>query len=251
VREQTFEYMERRFRAAIATAAGIDATRFNRPGTVIAPDSDRDGSQMAVIYRIGELSLVWCDSTIADRVQMVADDTAPFPTRGLAAWASANGGVYVGGAWSHLVVPDEIDVPPIPPRYTWRALDGDRVADRDLIEGLAARCDDEDIDEAELEMDDLDPLIIGALNGEGRLVGEAGARPWDADEGFGDIGVLVDPSERRLGLGAGLVARLCGRQSGTRWLPLYRCNFDRAASRRLALSIGFQEVSSLEAVRFE
>ena len=54
-----------------------------------------------------------------------------------------------------------------------------------------------------------------------------------------------------MGLGRSVVAGVSREMFGSATLPLYRCNWDRTPSRRLALSLGFREVLSLAAVRFE
>ena len=89
-----------------------------------------------------------------------------------------------------------------------------------------------------------------ALAADGAPAAYASSRPWDEVERFGDIGVLVDPGYRRLGLGAAVVTEM------SRWLmedgvdPLYRRNDDNTGSVRLSLGLGFVPATHLVAVRF-
>jgi hypothetical protein len=244
-----FPSIEARFRAVTARAMGIDPVRFASPGTLVIPAADREGSAMAALYRIGELTVAWCDPAVAEHLVGIASQTESFPHDGIEQWAADLAAEYVGGAWSHLGSADMLATPEPPPGYDLRVLDREDAADRTLIEGLIDVCGEDDLEASEIAMDDLDPLIIG-ITGEGRLAGLASARPWDHDAEMGDIGVLVRPDQRVRGLGSAAVGRLNTALFDQGSLPLYRCNFDRLASRGLALSLGFREVSALAAVRF-
>jgi len=251
VKHRGFADVEQRFLAAIAMAAGIDPVRINRPGTVIAPAADREGTGIAALYRLGDLSMVWCDPAVADRVAGLADSSATFSVDSLEAWAAVNGAVFIGGAWSHLIDDAGLVDPEMIEGHTFRLLDGEADGDRALIEGLVAVCGEDDAEYAEIDMDGLDPLLAGLIDGTGELVGFAGGLPWENDEAFWDIGVLSHVEHRSRGLGRSVVTGISREILSRGHLPLYRCNWDRIPSRRLALSVGFREVLSLAAVRFE
>lgn len=245
-----FTAAERRFRRALAAAAGLPAERFERPGTVVVPTPARSGSGVAAAYRVGELTLVWCDPAVEGRVAGLADPRWSFPVERLEGWAAGQQAEFVGGAWSHLVDRAMLASPAIPPGAGLRLLDRTDPTDRAHLAGLLDACDPDDVEVAEVAMDDLDHLIVGAFGGDGPLAGMASERPWEHDRRFGDIAVLVHPGHRGAGIGRAVVARLCREDFRRHRLPLYRCNWDRTASRRLALSLGFAEVLSLAAVRF-
>jgi GNAT superfamily N-acetyltransferase len=199
---------------------------------------------------VGSFTIVWADPGVVGTVRSLESDTAAFPVEGVRDWATDRGAEYLGGAYGHLIGRGMIAPSPVPPGTVLLEIDRDDEGHRALIRDLTAGCDADDIDAAEVEMDDLDPVIVGLIDGGGRLVGMAGERPWRLDPGFGDIGVLVRPDGRRRGHGRAAVAALCRWDFENGRLPLYRCTWDRAASRRLALSVGFRQVSNLAAVRF-
>jgi hypothetical protein len=237
-----------RYRVALAAHAGIDPGMFDRPGSTIAPVEDRTGTGTASAYRVGVRTLVYCDPEVADRVSSLADADTTVEVTMLSAWAGTHGADFIGGAWHHLAGREMLADTATPDGATMSVLDRDR--DHGLIAGLVARCDPNDVEEAEVELDNLDPVIVGLLDGTGRIGAYAGEHPWELDAGFADIGVLTRPDLRRIGWGSAAVAALCRLTFEQGRLPLYRCNWDRAGSRRLALALGFVEVASLAAVRF-
>lgn len=246
-----FLEIEHRFRARLASAMGIDPSVFERPGTVVTSSPGRQGTRLAAAFSVGEATILWCDPQVADRVATLADATASFPITDFEAWSGTAGAVFVGGARSHLISPDLLKAPALAAGYRWRLLEGCDPGDLALLSGFLAECDPDDVDAIDLDMDAIDRLLIGVFDAKGHLAGLASERPWDHDEGFADIAVLVNRAHRRKGIGAAAVGCLCEEDIALGRLPLYRCNWDREASHRLALSLGFVEVLSLAAIRFE
>ena len=237
-----------RFRAAIAGAVGIDSGQFERAGTTVVSSEDRRDTRLASAYAIGAHVIVWCDPAVTAAVSGLASDSTALDITGMESWAAGHGAEYLGGAWSHLIEPAVLPVLRVPEGASWVHLDRERASDREMIGELIDVSDPDDADAAELELDDLDPRIIGLLDGDGRLAACAGERPWDVDESFADIGVLVRADRRKLGWGATAVAAVCREVLDEDRIPLYRCNWDSPGSRGLALGLGFTEVSSLAAV---
>lgn len=246
-----FPEIQRRFRSRLAAAMGIDPSLFQKPGTIVAASPDREGSRLVSAFAVAEATILWCDPLVADRVASLSDEGQSFPIGEMEAWASAHGAEYVGGARSHLIGPELLASPPLAPGYRRRFLDGDDPGDLAVLTGLLEECDEDDVDAIDLDLDDLDRLLIGVFDAGGHMAGMASERPWDHDGAFADIAVLVHPGHRRLGIGAAAVARVCDEDFALGRMPLYRCNWDREASRRLALSLGFIEVLSLAAIRFD
>ncbi len=125
-----------------------------------------------------------------------------------------------------------------------RAVDADVATITELIEAS----DPDDVDDAEIELDDLDPMIVGLVDGQGRMGSYASGRWWDGDQLFDDIGVLTRTDVRGRGWGSAAVAAFCRASLDAGRLPLYRCNRSNTGSRALALSVGFRESFSLLAV---
>jgi GNAT superfamily N-acetyltransferase len=107
-------------------------------------------------------------------------------------------------------------------------------ADRPLLDELQNAAGAAATEEAEVDVDD--PLAVG-ITEDGRLLAIASL----LDEGGGtvDIGVLVDPAQRRRGLGAAVVREIAERATRAEQLVQYRCNRENEASSRLARACGF------------
>ena len=107
-------------------------------------------------------------------------------------------------------------------------------ADRPLLDELQAAAGAAATEEAEVDVED--PLAVGIVES-GRLLAIASL----LDEGSDtvDVGVLVDPAERRRGLGVAVVSEVAGRATRSGRLVQYRCDQENEASGRLARACGF------------
>jgi len=107
-------------------------------------------------------------------------------------------------------------------------------ADRSLLDELQTAAGAAASEEAEVDVED--PLAVGIVEG-GRLLAIASL----LDEGGDavDVGVLVDPEERRRGLGVAVVCDVSERAARSGRLVQYRCNHENEASARLARACGF------------
>lgn len=106
--------------------------------------------------------------------------------------------------------------------------------DRPLLDVLQTAAGADATKEAEVDVED--PLAVGIVEG-GRLL--AIASLLEESGGAVDVGVLVDPTERRRGLGAAVVRDISGRVASSGRLIQYRCNLENEASARLARACGF------------
>ncbi len=131
-----FPSIETRFRAVLAASMELSPERFASPGTLVVPATDREGSAVVVFYRIGELTVAWCDPAVADHLADVSHPSESFSIEEVEAWAGQQGAEFVGGAWSHLAAADMLTQPQPPSGFDVRALYREDAADRSLIQGL-------------------------------------------------------------------------------------------------------------------
>jgi Acetyltransferase (GNAT) family len=106
--------------------------------------------------------------------------------------------------------------------------------DRPLLDALQKAAGTEESEEAEVDVEH--PLAVGIVE-HGRLVAIASLLEESNDTV--DVGVLVDPAERRRRLAAAVVCEVAARAAGSERLVQYRCNLENEASARLARTCGF------------
>ena len=128
----------------------------------------------------------------------------------------------------------------IPDGFAVRELDG--VKDDAILRAFYAQCSAEDLDEAEIYLDEPDPLIIGLFDGD-VMAAYASHRYWDD---LADIGVLVRADYRRRGLGKAVVSEICKWCFAHDVVPMYRVFTYNAASLRIPQALGFGDVISVD-----
>ena len=106
--------------------------------------------------------------------------------------------------------------------------------DRLLLDALQAAAGADATEEAEVDVED--PVAVG-IDEDGRLLASASLLEESGDAV--DVGVLVDPAERRRGLGVAVVRDVAERAASRGRLIQYRCNCENEASTRLARACGF------------
>ena len=118
--------------------------------------------------------------------------------------------------------------------------------DNAYLLSLYDACTEEDLDEAEIYVDDPDPVIFGLFDDE-HLAAYASHRYWD--ETIADIGVLVHPDYRSQGLGKAVVSALCEWCIENEVVPMYRVFDDHNHSLRIPQSLGFKDLVIIESLK--
>jgi GNAT superfamily N-acetyltransferase len=229
------------YRHAIAGVLGLDADVLDVGGCTVTATEERRGTRLVSHYRIGAHSIVWCDPDVVDAARPLVNPDRPMESDELAAWADVRGGHRVGAGFEH-VLPLGARLPA--PAGAVAVLDATHAID--LVGELLASCSEDDRDEAEFDLEHLDPILVGWL-ADDRLLGLAGARPWDVRPGFLDIGVIVGPAGRGRGVGTAVAAEVTEQIRLHGHLPLYRCNAVNEASTRLCRRLGFEVAADIEA----
>ncbi|WP_420453363.1 GNAT family N-acetyltransferase [Ilumatobacter sp.] len=236
----------RRYLDAVRTSAEADLGHELPDGTTVVPAPDRQGSRSAVCYPLHRSTVVWCAPERAHLLEIVRSDRAATSERFTRTMLDAGA---TSPSRGHDRVLERADRPVGPTPSGARRLDPGRPGDRELVAALAARCPADDLDEAELDPDHLDPHIAGveAPGGDGALAAVAYAQPWVHDPVLLDIGVICDPAHRRTGAAQRAVTALVLTHDDDHdWL--YRCDAENTASDRLAVALGFRLVSEVTSV---
>jgi GNAT superfamily N-acetyltransferase len=122
----------------------------------------------------------------------------------------------------------------LPEGYSLKAVDP---SDHQTIEMLTKECSKEDIDDAEVYLDDPDKIIRMVFYKE-KPVAYAGYRIWDS--GFGDVGILVHKDHRKRGLGVAAVQAVTKSCIEEGDIPIYRVDDSNKGSKSIALKCGYE-----------
>ncbi|MFK8025598.1 MAG: GNAT family N-acetyltransferase [Ilumatobacter sp.] len=221
--------------------------------TVVCPDPDRAGSRAATSYPMPAGTVVWCDPALVGRVTEVLGESAKYAitTDRWLQLALAAGAEHLGSGNNRVLVEGVIAPEPAQDGVEARILAVDDAQHMATLAAFVAGCSDDDVEEADIDLDEPDPLIVGLFDGES-MVAYGSGRPYDDIPAFDDIGVLTSADHRRRGLGGRVVAEFVRRrlESDPTRRMLYRCNVDNAGSNAVAQALGFTLVHTIGAVRF-
>ena len=233
---------------AAVTAAATECLGRELPlGTTVVTSPAREGSAIAVAYPLGPRTIVWCAPALSDTL-MPLNGPSALSNDEFVLRAGDLGGALEGAA-HHRVLP----IPaPDPAIEAWRlmVLDRDDASHRMLISAFIDHCSDDDLDEAELDMDQLDEAIVGVLDESGALASYASARPWVFDAQCDDVAVITRPDHRGQGLGTAAVAAFSQRRQRIGRTMFYSCDVENVGSSRLAEAVGFELVYTVAGVSF-
>ncbi|MEM8925509.1 MAG: GNAT family N-acetyltransferase [Actinomycetota bacterium] len=244
-----------RFQAGFAARTGLDQEVLAEPGVSLLPRPDRAGSNAVFCYQVDRHRVLWCDPAVADQIEtLVGEMTEAADERWL--HIPAGHGFQVMGAnlmRVGAVRPWPGTGPTAPSPYLDRRLDAAHADTLPLVRTLTEVCDPQEVEDAALdELDEFDELAINVLtaeqgDGSRPLLAYASAAPWEWDEAFADIGVLVHPEHRRRGLGHHVVARTVADLFDGGRLPLYRHDPANRGSAAIADGLGFVEAARIVA----
>lgn len=109
---------------------------------------------------------------------------------------------------------------------------------------LKKSCSKHDLEQAQVSIED--PYILGCFN-QDKLI--SAASYWYWGEGLADIGVITDPEYRKMGIGKAIISNLSQHGININKINLYRHDANNTASRKLALSLNFEEKMIIETCR--
>ncbi len=237
-----------RFAGAVSAAAEVDLGRELSLGTTVVGSPRREGSTLAVAYPLGDRTVIWCAPTLAPRLSTLNRPDAVTGDEFLAA-AESLGASFVGRGHLRVLTGEPASLSRH--GYDVIELDRDEPADRGLLAAFTAGCSEDDLDEAELDLHELDPAIVVLVDETGSIASYASGRPWALDADFDDIAVLTHPDHRGRRLGAAVVAEFARRRQRSGRLLLYNHNVENHGSERVAQTVGFEVMNTVVAVGFD
>jgi GNAT superfamily N-acetyltransferase len=236
-----------RYVSVVLDAARRELGRDLPSGTTVVASADREGSTAAVAYPLGERTVIWCAPKLAPLLSSLNRPDA-LTVDGFVAASELLGGTFEGTG-RHMVLTGE-PAALSDRRYQPVELDRDVASDRELLAAFIASCTDDDLDEAELDLDELDAAMLVLVDAAGSIASYASARPWALDAGFDDIAVITHPDHRGRRLGAVVVAEFCRRRQRAGRTMFYSYGMENVGSSRVAETVGFEAVATVAAVSF-
>lgn len=233
-----------RFIEGVARSMGADVALLARPGTTVIADASRVGSRRVACYQIGRHALLPCDPAIIGAVVPLERDDASLDDADFRSWAAGVGATVLGQAVMKVTGPDGLRL--AESTALVHLFDWSTKADIELMQAFVDASSVDDLDEAEIAMDDLDAHALALLGADGSIQTFASSRPYEDELSFGDIGIISTPSVRSRGWGRSAVSALIRDvlvPAGVE--PLYRCDTDNVGSDRLSEALGFETVVAL------
>jgi GNAT superfamily N-acetyltransferase len=239
--------VRQRYVDGVLAAAATSLGAVLRPGTTVVGSQDRAGSTVAVVYPLSQHTVVWCAPEHADRLSGLNCDLV-LGAREITRRCEQLGGTHAGGG-NHLVLPADAILVSDPTRpLKW--VNRHDAEDRSAIASFVEACDAREVDEAEIDLDDLDESIVVGLDRSGAVAALASGRPWEIDHAFDDIGVLTHPDHRRAGWGSTVVAEYVRRRRQQGRLMFYNHDVENRGSARVAAAVGFEPITTVTAISF-
>jgi RimJ/RimL family protein N-acetyltransferase len=208
----------------------LDESLLWQPGVSVRGHPRRAENHVTAGYVMGEHLVVMCDPAVE---AMLVEATQ-----------------RMGSSRIQILRAGLPQVPELPDGLRFRRLATTNADDMKLVEDLVERSDQDDLNEAEIQLGNLDEIIDVILDTSGEIVTYSSACPFDMAVGYGDIGILTRPECQGQGLGSLAVAALCERLRNEGLEPLYRCDEENVGSIKVSAGLGFQVATKLITYRF-
>jgi len=226
-----------------------EALTFDRPCTYIYEDDSLAGTGKAVLYQIGEMSIARLGADLLAQIRLEQAYPCAIKTLdvdGLRETLEERFRVDVEYTLLDWFLDAERHIPQaVPAGFTARQMDGEQ--DDAILQAFYGAASGDDLEKAEILVDEPDPVIFGLFDGAGQMAAYASHRYWE--DLLCDIGVLVHPNFRGQGLGAAAVSTLCRWCIENEKIPMYRVMEDNPHSLTIPRALGFQMIVRVDALR--
>jgi len=221
---------------------------FARPGTLVIKEKELAETRKTHIYQIDRMSIVRTFPILAKQAGLPDGcdrDFASLSVNRLQELAADKFKVEVESTLLDFFLDPEDFVPfPVGKDFTTHRLYAE--SENSILLSLFEACTEEDLDNADINIEEPDPVIYGIFSGK-KLVAYASFRYWD--DVIADMGVLIHPDYRGQGLGKAVISVLCKWCIENDVVPMYRVFNDHPYSIRIPQALGFQDLVIIETLK--
>ena len=218
---------------------------FSQKGIYIFANDQLSNKNKLVLYQIHKLVMVWISTELVKELDCKLGFQAydePVSPKILSSILGINRDFELKSTLlDHFLASPDFIPQPIPEKFALKRLDPKD--DKELLSKLFNACTPEELDDADIILDDPDPVIMGLIY-KGELAAYASHRYW-GDEEIAEIGVLIHPNYRGQGLGKAIVSSLCAWCIKNNVVPMYRVFDDNLISKKIPKKLGFGELITI------
>lgn len=227
-----------------------DPALIDQVGVTVMGAPSRAENRVTAGYSLGDHLVITCDPAAEAMLRDAAAGAEPTLT-GWRDLAQSLSGELLGAGRMQLLADTGPVAPSVAEGYTLRIERSDDPEVLALLERFVEVSDDQELDDAEIYLEELDEIVHLVIGPDGHIAAYASGHPFAMAPAYSDIGVLTHADHRGKGLGAAAVRSLSNQLLADGIEPLYRCDEGNAGSVRLSGSIGFVPATRLVAYRFD
>jgi len=219
---------------------------FDRPCTYIFEEETLQGKMKTNLYQIGAISILRIGPDLLAQLDLPSIFPCAIKAIGVDDLQEVLNGRFRITVQDTLLdwfldAKNHIHYAP-PDGFTMRRLDG--VKEDATLQAFYATASQQDLEAAEIYLDEPDPVIFGLFDADGTMAAYASHRYWE--DLLCDIGVLVGDGYRGKGLGKAVVSALCDWCIANQKIPMYRVFDNNPHSLAIPGALGFQLLVTID-----
>lgn len=234
--ETVYGYWARRF--------DCDREAFVHPGTLVIREEQLAETNKIYIYHIDKMSVVRAAPALAKQAGLPDGYDRNFGSLTTNILQASIQVQLESSFLDYFLDPNDFRCFTVESGFTTRQLDVEN--DKPYLFKLYEACTETELDAADINVDEPDPVIYGMFDGS-QLTAYASHRYWE--DVIADIGVLIHPSYRGRGLGKAVVSALCEWCLKNDKVPMYRVFSSHVHSCKLAEALGFKQLVVIETLQ--
>jgi GNAT superfamily N-acetyltransferase len=243
--KKTGEELEKVVYGFWANRFGCNPEDFSKAGTLFIKDKEITDSGTVILYHVYKMSIVRISPSTAKQIGIQDKLVEALTAQRIQSLFGDGYRISVTSTlFDSYLDPKDFRFFSTEENFPARQLDSEK--DNSILFDLYEASTEEDLDAADINVDDPDPVIFGLFD-EDKMVAYASHRYWG--ESIADMGVLIHPAYRGQGLGKAVVSALCAWCIQNEVVPMYRVFSNHEHSRKIPLALGFKDMIVIESLK--